>query len=94
MADWLVFTDQPSPWITEGVGIDEQILAMWRDLRAAVVYYLRYRPGQEHPSHAKAAQESLFRYASAAEAAFGKLQLCTSNLHLCVVHMPGVMRTL
>jgi hypothetical protein len=52
MADWLVFTDQLSPWITEDVGIDKQILAMWCDLRAAVVYYLRYRPGQEHPSPA------------------------------------------
>jgi hypothetical protein len=31
----------------------------------------------------------LFRYARVAEATFGKLRLCTSNLHLCMVHLPG-----
>jgi hypothetical protein len=46
MEEWLIFSVVLSPYIMDNVGAPEDVLKMWGLLRRAVVYLLRYQPGQ------------------------------------------------
>jgi len=56
MEDKLNWTDTVSVYALKDAVVDERILAMWGHLRAAVVYFMRYQPGQHTEENIDAAQ--------------------------------------
>eukprot|EP00892_Ulva_mutabilis_P005905 jgi/Ulvmu1/3687/UM017_0103.1 len=72
MEDWMNFTDAWSlqllhdlPWDetnSDEVHVRDQFEAMWTDLRAGVMYFMKYTPGQHTWQRILDAQKHLLAY--------------------------------
>ena len=92
MEDRLVWTEIVAPYALHGVDVDERILAMWAELRPAVLFYLRHANGQHKREHIAAAQAHLLNYAKLVSQHFGLHELATFQLHTCMVHLADQAR--
>ena len=82
-----MWTENVSVYALHEAGVDERIIAMWAELRPAVLYFLRHRNGQHKAAHIRAAQTHLLKFAQLAHEHFGLDELATFQLHTCMVHL-------
>jgi hypothetical protein len=65
---------------------------MWGHLRAALIFFMRYQPGQHTEEHIQAAQDQLLAYTRLVSSTWKMHELMTLNLHTCLVHVPEEAR--
>lgn len=92
MEDKLTWTDTVSAYALHEAGIHPLIMRIWGHLRTAVVYFMRYQPGQHTDHHINAAQDELLAYARLVQETWNMHELMTLNLHTCLVHVPEQAR--
>ena len=82
-----MWTENVSVFALHEAGVDDRVIAMWAELRPAVLYFLRHRNGQHKAQHIQKAQTHLLKFARLAHQHFGLHELATFQLHTCLVHL-------
>jgi hypothetical protein len=87
MEDWDTYFVLIIPYLMSRPGMPENVKELLAPLWLGLVYFLRYRPGQEGDEHVDSAQRRLLRYCKKAQEAFRLGRLATLQLHTAAVHM-------
>lgn len=92
MEDKLGWTDCVSAYALFQAGVDPEILEMWGHLKKATIYFMRFQHNQHQEEYIREAQDSLLKYATLVQEAFGTRELMTFQLHTCMAHIADQAR--